>query len=622
MKNGDFGKAESIVKLSRTDYFKKQKEIGILTEYAEKEASRRIRAITRELVLPLVADYARTGFLVYPTEELAKQIDLIIREEAAKPVTKAQNLQEDMEQSLQEKLDILVSHSVPEENEKVIRLQNARKPAGSIVKTKGRALGYRRDPITGNIIWDDLPLEYEFKKRANLSQLVWDAVEEQEENVLGVIHGGRALGRNVKDISKDLEIYINYHDGGAKVAGRWGKMFPNTEQGRKDALKHQYLKEHGGLQYGIDAAKALLRQDDAKKWVKQKMAETTQRGTPRLPSAVAGYARRLGAAGLDHRAIRIARTETTAMVADEQLKIAGNSDICTGEMDFVMERGRDHWNCNCEKYASMNPWKVDDPDRPDIPVHPNCMCEWRPRLKTDQEIVTSFKEKMAEELGIVEGTLEKQEMLDKIDRGMCPYCGKAFNAKKENSDKCPVCGKSSGKIGDTNGITTITSVREIDFNDSKAVRREINIFLNKFSNDEIEHSVVVSKSGKIYELNGNSFRVDTQIIGEDELIGSIGAHNHPVPKSFDRGDSFSLDDLLFTAKYKTGKETLTSGNRRDAFEYTGNLSNTELKNIWYKTKDKVNENAFNNKTVIEWEQEEICRELSKTLEGFKFYENI
>ena len=103
------------------------------------------------------------------------------------------------------------------------------------------------------------------------------------------------------------------------------------------------------------------------------------------------------------------------MVADEQLTIAENSDIATGEMDFVMDRGRDHWNCNCEKYAEQNPWKVDDPDRPDIPVHPNCMCEWRPRLKTDEEILAAFKEEMAEDLVTIQGTDEQQAMMDAID---------------------------------------------------------------------------------------------------------------------------------------------------------------------------------------------------------------
>jgi hypothetical protein len=255
---------------------------------------------------------------------------------------------------------------------------------------------YRRDPETGKIIWDDLPLEYAFRKRADLSSQVWKAAEEQEQKIFDVIRGGRALGRDVKDIGKDLETFINYPNGGERVVGRWKSMFPNTEQGRREAWKREYLAAHGGLQPGSQAARALLREPDARSWVKQKMAETTQRGTPRLPDAVKQYASRLGKAGLDYRAIRISRTETAAMLADEQTDIARNSAISTGEMDFVMERGRDAWGCNCEKYAAQSPWKVDDPARPEIPVHPNCGCVWRPRLKTDAEMMASFRERMKE----------------------------------------------------------------------------------------------------------------------------------------------------------------------------------------------------------------------------------
>jgi len=387
-----------------------------------------------------VKQYEQMGTIVYPIEELARQIDHIIREEAYKPVSQARELQEEMEQWLSEKIGIPVGHDEPDEDAKKKRLENARKPVGSVIRMRGATSGYHRDPITGKVVWDDLPVEYEFRKRHDLSTLIWKAVEEQEDRVLGVIHGGRALGRDGRNIGKDLEYLINYKDGGERVVGRWRGMFPNTEAGRRAGWERDYLKEHG-IQPGTEAAKALLRQPDAKAWVDGKMQDMTKRGTPRLPDAVRQYATRVGRAGLDHRAIRIARTETAQMVADEQTKIAENSDICTGEMDWVMDRGRDAWNCNCEKYAGMSPWKVDDPDRPEIPLHPNCMCEWRPRLKTDDEILAAFKEEMAEELGIIEGTEEQKAILDRIDRAMvCSHCGKTFNSKFTNAS-CPYCGE-------------------------------------------------------------------------------------------------------------------------------------------------------------------------------------
>jgi len=411
--------------LDRKTYFAKQRELSKSIAHAEVEAARRIRKKTREYILPLVREYAETRNIIYPVEQLAHDITAIILEEAAKPVAAVRKLQDDMEASLAEKLGVTIRHRPePQENARQRRLENAKEPVGTIIKTPGRGWGYgtsglaayHRDPQTGKIVWDDLPLEYQFRKRADLSEQVWEAVEDQEKAVFDVIRGGRVAGRNVKQVCGDLEQYINKPNGGEIVVGRWGKMFPNTEEGRREAWRREYLTAHGGLQPGSDAAKALLRQPDAQAWVKQKMDETTKRGTPRLPSAVRSYATRLGKAGLDHRAIRIARTETTAMVADEQLAIAENSDICTGEMDFVMERGRDHWNCNCEKYAEKNPWKIDDPERPEIPVHPNCMCEWRLRLKTDAEILAALREEMKEDLETIEGTDEQRDLLERIDR--------------------------------------------------------------------------------------------------------------------------------------------------------------------------------------------------------------
>jgi len=420
--------------MTRTEYFAKQRELSRAILRAEQEAARRIRAATRELVLPLVKQYAEQGMITYPTEELARQIDHIIREEAAKPVAAARKLQDDMEASIAEKLGVNLRHrQEPLENARQRRLENAKEPIGTIIKTLGRGWGYgtsglaayHRDPQTGKIVWDDLPLEYQFRKRADLSEQVWKAVEEQEQMVFDVIRGGRAAGRNVKEVCGDLETFISYHDGGDRVVGRWGKMFPNTEEGRREAWRREYLTAHGGLQPGSDAAKALLRQPDAQAWVKQKMDETTKRGTPRLPSAVRSYATRLGKAGLDHRAIRIARTEMGNFLSDEQKEIARNSDICSGLVDWVMERGRDSWSCRCEELAKGGPYEVDnmvdkDGNPIDCPLHPNCCCELRPRLKTDEEILAALREEMKEDLETIEGTQEQKDLLARIDEGVIP----------------------------------------------------------------------------------------------------------------------------------------------------------------------------------------------------------
>ena len=418
--------------MTRSEYFKKQKELAQVAVSAEKEAARRIRKATREHVLPLVKQYFETGTISFPKEALAHDIDHIIREEGYKPVQEARKAQEEIEDFLSEKLKITIPHRESEEppmEARNRRLKNARVPTGQVVAMPGRGWGYGsrgvsgyyRDPQTGSIVWTDLPMEYKFRQRENLSDLVWKAVDQQEQAILDVVRGGIAAGRDVRQIAQDLEVYINYPNGGERVVGRWMGMFPNTEAGRREAWQREYLAAHGGLQPRSDAARALLSQPDAQEWVRQKMAETTQRGTPRLPEAVQQYAGRLGKAGLDYRAIRIARTEMSQMLSDEAKDIARNSYICTGKVDWVMARGRDAWACRCEELSKGGPYDVDnmvdkEGNSIDCPLHPNCSCVLQPHLKTDAEIIAQFKEDMEADLKIIDGSDEQKQFMDMLDK--------------------------------------------------------------------------------------------------------------------------------------------------------------------------------------------------------------
>jgi hypothetical protein len=119
------------------------------------------------------------------------------------------------------------------------------------------------------------------------------------------------------------------------------------------------------------------------------MEETNRRGTPLLPDAVKQYARRIGKAGLDYRAIRVVRTETARMVADEEADFAKNSYAATGQVDWILKSGREKWGCKCAEYAAGGPYMIDNLPA-EIPVHPNCDCELRPRLKSDAELRETF----------------------------------------------------------------------------------------------------------------------------------------------------------------------------------------------------------------------------------------
>jgi hypothetical protein len=334
------------------------------------------------------------------------------------------------------------------------------------------------------------------------------------------------------------------------------------------------------------------------------MAETTKRGTPRLPDAVRQYATKLGKAGLDYRAIRIARTEQASMLADEQTEIAENSDICSGEMDFVMDRGRDHWNCNCEKYAEQNPWKVDDPDRPQIPVHPNCMCEWRPRLKTDEEIIAAFKEEMAQDLETIEGTQEQADWLERIDKQV-----ESDDQLKHAviSEQIEPIGKPTGKISFTELSDYVKEKINVPFSDglkdydtdammevAKSVENTLNEYselkkhLTGFEKTDMEEVYMeCGYNGKIYfgKLYKSLLDVNSQLnkdvakgtYQEDIGIGDFGEHEllHLVEKALiNKNNSYVTDDQKLNAWKKCTEaddilwEALEELNAKQGKKYT------------------------------------------------------
>ena len=95
-------------------------------------------------------------------------------------------------------------------------------------------------------------------------------------------------------------------------------------------------------------------------------------------------------------------------------------------------------------------------------------------------------------------------------------------------------------MGDTDGYTAITDVRQINFNDKAAVVNEIEQFTKTYAYANIEHALVITPQGKVYCLQGNEIAVNPGVINRDKLMGSIVIHNHPKPNA----DSFSSYDFI------------------------------------------------------------------------------
>ena len=183
-------------------------------------------------------------------------------------------------------------------------------------------------------------------------------------------------------------------------------------------------------------------------------------------------------------------------------------------------------------------------------------------------------------------------------------------------------GLSSGKAGDTDGYTTIDEVLAFDFSDKQAMRKEIASFAEQYADAEVEHAFVFSPSGKLYRMTGTSINVNTGLVGDDDLVGSICIHNHPVEKGYAKADSFSVLDVRFAVEHKTGVDFLISGSRKESFVYTGNLTADELVEEYEKAKNKALEIALDTGGSVEYWQEAAMRGLAENVEGFVFYEDI
>jgi len=178
------------------------------------------------------------------------------------------------------------------------------------------------------------------------------------------------------------------------------------------------------------------------------------------------------------------------------------------------------------------------------------------------------------------------------------------------------------KTGAADGMTVITDIKSVDFNDKSVIEKEIDDFVKKYAYADVEHALVISPNGNAYSLIGNEREVNSSIIGKDALEDSICIHNHPIPKGDITGDSFSKHDLMFAAEYKLGKQYVVSGERKNEFLYTGSLDRDQMKNAYKKALDKLRELALDEIIIIDFEQEQIMRILNNILEGLEFYENV
>jgi hypothetical protein len=258
----------------------------------------------------------------------------------------------------------------------------------------------------------------EFLRKYHLSDdtspvQIWDILSESaaetEERIFAVIEGSRAMGRDVKDIGKDLETFINYKDGGERVVGRWMSMVsPYKADGTRDEKKiregweRAYIEklnegkdvlDGDWIQYPSTEARRILGEPQAQAWIQQE--STGKSGRTLLPPGARAYTNRLGKAGLDYRAIRVLRTESAVNFNERQDRLAETNPASTGKIMRKLDDHRDSWKCECQEAAKScrdaGGWIPRDiPEKWRVPLHPNCNCQDRPIMKDVNEFLNEI----------------------------------------------------------------------------------------------------------------------------------------------------------------------------------------------------------------------------------------
>lgn len=123
-------------------------------------------------------------------------------------------------------------------------------------------------------------------------------------------------------------------------------------------------------------------------------------------------------------------------------------------------------------------------------------------------------------------------------------------------------GRRSGTGSDNSNEHYSEKIGNINYNDKKAIALSLLDFENDYIDSNIEHCRVFTTSGEVYEMHGDRYSVNTDILG-DKMKDSINIHNHVKGES---QYSFSWEDLESSAK--DGSKTVLGFDEKYRYKMT------------------------------------------------------
>lgn len=294
---------------------------------------------------------------------------------------------------------------------------------------------------------------------------------------------------------------------------------------------------------------------------------------------------------------RLVLTESAKMA--EKASEEGYKELGVKEIEIVV--ALDERTCEVCGEMDGKHFTLDKAEGLTPPFHPNCRCTTVPYFNDE---FTQGEERAAKDEDgktyYVPSDMTYKEWREKYVEG----------ANKQLT-------LNSGKIGDTDGYSTIESIEDFDYNDTKAKDYVFSYFAKAYRKADVEYACVITSENKVYEVKGGASTVGINLVGED-LKGAYIIHNHPDQGEF-LGDCFSKDDLKGFFKYEIKELQVSSGLGRYSITYDGEyISEDEIANMYEDARLTALEKAYQNKEMIEYEQLETMNVLSERLARLNF----
>ena len=124
------------------------------------------------------------------------------------------------------------------------------------------------------------------------------------------------------------------------------------------------------------------------------------------------------------------------------------------------------------------------------------------------------------------------------------FMGSVSDGQSGGSSTVSSNGFSSG-IANEFAESTFEKTGHIDVSDKKQVEEAISDFEKRYEKSELEHCIVITENGDVYEVHGGRYTVDPTVIGAENMRESINEHNHVAGLS---QYSFSKEDIYESCK--------------------------------------------------------------------------